>query len=111
MSYDDDQEDLNDMGVEIVRLEREVEDLKSKHGIDWKQRARDMQDVAKRHRNRAKRLERERDKFRELLELPLLFHKGSPFLPLDKYRWLRITGGNECTTKVMCDTIRAGLAG
>lgn len=47
---------------------------------------------------------------RDALRLPLLFHHGGPWTPADRAEWIRITGVDEATTKVMCDHIRATLA-
>lgn len=47
---------------------------------------------------------------RDALRLPLLFHHGGPWTPEDRAEWIRITGVDEATTKVMCDHIRATLA-
>ena len=46
-----------------------------------------------------------------LLELPLLFHSGSPWGPMKQERWKELTGTDEATTRVMCRTIRALLSG
>src|SRR5262245_61865803 len=53
----------------------------------------------------AQHAERERA-LREALRLPLLFHSGGPWDDSRRLEWCRITGTDEATTKVMCDTIR-----
>lgn len=64
---------------------------------------------ASKRRAHAEQLERENARLREALELPLTFHSGSPWDAVKERRWLEITGSEEVTTKVMCDTIRAAL--
>lgn len=46
----------------------------------------------------------------DVLTLPLLFHQGGPWTEEDRAKWVAITGKDEATTKVMCDTIRETLA-
>lgn len=46
---------------------------------------------------------------RSALELPLLFHGGSPWDDAKRARWKAITGSDEATTRVMCDHIRKVL--
>ncbi len=57
----------------------------------------------------------ENDKrLRSALELPLMFHAGGAWTADMRRRWKEITGdiagGQEATTKIMCDAIRAALA-
>jgi hypothetical protein len=44
------------------------------------------------------------------LRLPLLFHGGGDWTEERRAEWKALTGSDEATTKVMCDTIRAALA-
>lgn len=53
----------------------------------------------------------ERDRYREALRLPLLFHGGDWWDMAVRGEWHKITGSDEATTKAMCDHIRAALAG
>lgn len=43
------------------------------------------------------------------LELPLLFHGGSPWDDEKAAKWEAITGSKEATSKVMCDHLRLAL--
>ena len=52
---------------------------------------------------------KENERLREALRLTLLFHSGSPWDDSKRLAWLKITGVEEATTKVLCDTIRAAL--
>lgn len=47
---------------------------------------------------------------RDALRLVLLFHRGGQWTDEDGQEWERITkGGNDATTKAMCDHIRKVL--
>mgnify|MGYP001620023852 FL=1 len=46
---------------------------------------------------------------KDALALPLLFHAGGEWSGAKRATWKRVTGTDEATTKVMCDTIRAAL--
>lgn len=52
----------------------------------------------------------EADKFRALLEVVLLFHRGGEWTANDTTTWTRLTGGNDASTKGLCDAIRDALA-
>lgn len=56
------------------------------------------------------RLREERDRARAALRLPLLVHGAGPWTEERREEWRSITGTDEATTRVMCDTIRALLA-
>ena len=43
------------------------------------------------------------------LELPLLFHAGGLWDDDKRARWKEITGTEEATTRVMCNTVRSAL--
>lgn len=43
------------------------------------------------------------------LRLPLLFHQGGEWTPEHRAEWLKITGYEDATTRVMCDHIRKVL--
>lgn len=43
------------------------------------------------------------------LRLPLLFHQGGEWTPEHRAEWLKITGHEDATTRVMCDHIRKVL--
>lgn len=45
----------------------------------------------------------------DALRLPLLFHGAGPWDDAKRLAWLRITGTEEATTKVMCDHLRMVL--
>lgn len=47
---------------------------------------------------------------RDVLLLPLMFYAGGGWMDHHRLRWKEITGSDEATTKVMCDTIRNILA-
>jgi hypothetical protein len=40
----------------------------------------------------------------------LLFHSDSPWTPEKRTDWRELTGSDEATTKVLCDTLRAAQA-
>lgn len=46
---------------------------------------------------------------RAALEAVLLFHSGGPWNADQCQKWLDATDSDECTTKVLCDTVRAAL--
>lgn len=46
----------------------------------------------------------------DAIKLPLLFHAGGAWDDQRKAEWLRITGTNEATAKVMCDHLRSALS-
>lgn len=46
----------------------------------------------------------------EALHAVLLFHSGDRWDTEKNARWLLLTGSEEATTKVLCDTVRAALA-
>jgi hypothetical protein len=50
------------------------------------------------------------DKFRPLLEAVLMFHRGGEWTANDTTTWERLTGGNDASTKGLCDAIRDALA-
>lgn len=39
----------------------------------------------------------------------LLFHSSSPWTESKREEWVRLTGQDEATTRVLCDTARAAL--
>lgn len=43
----------------------------------------------------------------DALELPLLFYSGGPWIGKERERWEEITGKKTCTTRIMCNHIRA----
>jgi hypothetical protein len=45
----------------------------------------------------------------DALEAVLLFYSVSPWDEQKKKRWMNLTGKEEATTKVLCDTVRAAL--
>lgn len=45
----------------------------------------------------------------DALEAVLLFFSGSPWDDEKKQRWLELTGEEEATTRVLCDTARSAL--
>jgi hypothetical protein len=58
----------------------------------------------------ALRVKADRDRLLAVVQLPLMFHSGRPWSELDRRRWQEITGTEEATAKVMCDTIRDAIA-
>lgn len=61
--------------------------------------------MAKAYRN----LKAERDTLREMCELTLLFYSGGAWDGMKVARWSALTDKHECTTRVLCDTIRKAL--
>lgn len=51
------------------------------------------------------------DRLKAALEAVLLFHGGGPWDDRKRLRWLQLTGSNEATARVLCDTVRAALVG
>lgn len=49
-------------------------------------------------------------RLRDALMLPLLFHAGGPVTTEMRDQWKGITGSDEMTTRVMCESIRVLLA-
>lgn len=59
--------------------------------------------------DQALREERKSKLLRDALELPLLFHSAGPWDEAKRSRWRTITGGDDATTRAMCDHIRKVL--
>ncbi len=46
----------------------------------------------------------------EACKAVLMFHRGGPWEDNDAEEWKRLTGQEDATTKVLCNTVRAAIA-
>jgi hypothetical protein len=100
----------DDLAAENARLRKELEERAA--ALDAAQaHENEMADMLTMSLDRGIRLEAALAEARRALELPLIFHSGGYWSSELRSRWSEITGTEEATTKIMCDTIRRALGG